>query len=184
MNNTTLMGRLTKDPEVHYTNSAEPKAVCRYTLAVDRQISREKREAGVKAADFILCICFGKNAEFVGKHFRKGQMVSIVGRIQVRHYDDREGVRRWVMEIITEKHYFAESRASSESRSDNKNNVAPTQNGCRNSVPTQNQGSNQGDAQTESQDSPQQAQHEQPHHDPYDSFYEIDFDIDDEDLPY
>lgn len=111
MNKVILMGRLTRDPEVRYSQGAEPVAVARYTLAVNRRFKRQ----GEQDADFIGCVAFGKTGEFAEKYFRKGQMVSIVGRLQVRSWDDNEGKKRWTTEVVVEEQYFAESKASFES---------------------------------------------------------------------
>lgn len=113
MNKVILMGRLARDPEVRYSQSAEPLAVARYTLAVDRRFKRQ----GEQEADFIKCVAFGKTGEFAEKYFKKGQLVSIVGRIQVRSWEDRSGTRKWTTEVIVEEQYFAESKAAAESRS-------------------------------------------------------------------
>lgn len=85
------MGRLTKDPEVRYAQGSEPLAVARYTLAVNRRFKRQ----GEQDADFIGCVAFGKAGEFAEKYFKKGQMVGVVGRLQVRSWDDNEGKRHW-----------------------------------------------------------------------------------------
>lgn len=106
MNKVILMGRLVKDPEVRYSQSETPVAVARYTLAVDRRYKRD----GEPTADFIPCVAFGKNGEFVEKFFKKGQLVSVVGSIQVRSWDDKDGTKRWSTEVITDEHYFAESK--------------------------------------------------------------------------
>ena len=105
MNKVILMGRLARDPETKYSQGAEPIAVTRYTLAVARRFKKQ----GEADADFINCVAFGKNGEFVEKYFRKGQMVSVVGRLQVRSWD-KEGEKRWSTDVITEEHYFAESK--------------------------------------------------------------------------
>ena len=104
MNKVILMGRLVRDPEVRYSQGAEPLAVARYTLAVNRRFKRQ----GEQDADFIGCVAFGKAGEFAEKYFKKGQMVSIIGRLQVRSWDDNEG----------KEQYFAESKASFESHKD------------------------------------------------------------------
>lgn len=106
MNKVILMGRLTRDPEVKYTQSGEPMAVARYTLAVNRRMKRN----GEQEADFIGCVAFGKAGEFAEKYFRKGQQVGVIGRIQVRSWEDKEGRKRWTTEVIVEEQYFAESR--------------------------------------------------------------------------
>lgn len=110
MNKVILMGRLTRDPEVRYSQSAEPLAVARYTLAVNRRFKRQ----GEAEADFINCVSFGKSGEFAEKYFKKGQMVSIIGRLQVRSWDDQNGQKRWTTEVVVEEQYFAESKASFE----------------------------------------------------------------------
>ena len=112
MNKVILMGRLVKDPEVRYSQSNEPLAVSRYTLAVNRRFKRQ----GEPDADFINCVSFGKAGEFAEKYFKKGQMVSVVGRIQVRSWDDKEGNKRWSTDVVVDEQYFAESKASFEER--------------------------------------------------------------------
>lgn len=110
MNKVILMGRLTRDPEVRYAQGSEPLAVARYTLAVNRRFKRQ----GEQDADFIGCVAFGKAGEFAEKYFKKGQMVGVVGRLQVRSWDDNEGKKRWTTEVVVEEQHFAESRASFE----------------------------------------------------------------------
>ena len=112
MNKVILMGRLVKDPEVRYSQSAEPIAVARYTLAVNRRFKRQNEPE----ADFINCIAFGKSGEFAEKYFKKGQQVSIIGRIQVRSWSDQEGKKHWSTEVIVEEQYFAEGKKNSESK--------------------------------------------------------------------
>ena len=111
MNKVILMGRLTRDPEIRYSQGAEPMAVARYTLAVNRRFKRQ----GDADADFINCVAFGRNAEFAEKFLRKGQMIGVVGRLQVRAWDDNSGQRRWSTDVVVEEHYFAESKNASES---------------------------------------------------------------------
>ena len=103
MNKVELIGRLTKDPEIRYTQSNTP--VANYTIAVNRRFKKE----GEQEADFINCISWSKSAEFVEKHFKKGQQVGVVGRIQTRTYEDN-GQKRYITEIITEELYFADSK--------------------------------------------------------------------------
>ena len=112
MNKVILMGRLTRDPEVRYSQGAEPLAVARYTLAVNRRFKRQ----GEQEADFIGCVAFGKAGEFAEKYFKKGQLVSVIGRLQVRSWDDNEGKKRWSTDVVVEEQYFAESKSSFESR--------------------------------------------------------------------
>jgi len=105
------MGRLVRDPETRYTNSAEPIAIVRYTLAVNRQFKRE----GQPDADFIDCTVFGKSGEFAQKYFKKGQMVAVTGRLQISSYE-KDGQKRWSTDVMVEEQHFAESRQSFESR--------------------------------------------------------------------
>ena len=107
------MGRLTRDPEIRYSQSANPIAVARYGLAVRRQFKRE----GEPDVDFINIVSFGKAGEFAEKYFQKGQMVSVVGRLQIGTWEDKEGVKRTNVDVIAEEQHFAESKASFESSS-------------------------------------------------------------------
>ncbi len=111
MNKVILMGRLTRDPELNYSNSAEPLAICRYSLAVNKRFKRD----GEPDADFINCVAFGKTGEFAEKYFAKGQMVSVVGRLQVRNYEDQNGQKRTSTDVVVEEQFFAESKKSFES---------------------------------------------------------------------
>ena len=113
MNKVILMGRLVRDPEVRYTQSGEPVAVARYTLAVNRRFKGQ----GEQEADFINCVAFGKNAEFSEKYLKKGQLISIVGRLQVRSWNDQNGQKHWSTDVVVEEQYFAESKSSFEGRS-------------------------------------------------------------------
>lgn len=108
MNKVILMGRLTRSPEVRYSQGAEPVAVARYTLAVNRRFKRKDEPE----ADFIPCVAFGKSGEFAEKYFRKGQLVGVIGRLQVRSWD-KDGERRYATEVIIEEQHFAESKNSS-----------------------------------------------------------------------
>jgi single-strand DNA-binding protein len=105
MNKAILMGRLTRDPEVRYSQNNLP--ITTFTLAVDRRFVRQGEE---RQADFIPVVTFGKTAEFCEKYYRKGQQVLIYGRIQVRSWDDNEGKRRYITEIVCEEAYFADSK--------------------------------------------------------------------------
>lgn len=103
MNKVILMGRLTKDPEIIYTGTGEPIAIARYTIAVNRPYKKD----GQAQADFINVVSYRKAAEFIEKYFKKGQMIAIVGRLQVRSWDDSEGKRHWSTEVITDEIHFA-----------------------------------------------------------------------------
>lgn len=107
MNKVLLIGRLTRDPEVRYTQQNNT-AVARYTLAVDRF----KRDAE-QSADFIRCVCFNKTAEFAGKYFYKGIKIAVSGRIQTGSYTDQEGKTVYTTDIVVENQEFCESRSAS-----------------------------------------------------------------------
>ena len=108
MNKAILMGRLTRDPEVRYTNGDKPMAIARYTLAVDRRFKRE----GQDGADFIPCVAFGKGGEFVEKYCKKGTKLAVSGRIQTGSYTNRDGQKVYTTEIVVEEQEFAESKAA------------------------------------------------------------------------
>lgn len=108
MNKIILMGRLTKDPEVRYTQDS--KAVARFYLAVDRRFKRE----GQPEADFFTCAAFGKTAEFIEKYLQKGTKVTLSGSVQNDNYTDGNGVQRYTNQVIVEEIEFAESKRASE----------------------------------------------------------------------
>jgi len=101
LNRVILIGRLTKDPELRYSPSGV--AVTNFTLAVDRKF---KNAQGEKETDFIPCVSFKQLAELIAEYQSKGKLVSVEGRIQVRTYDDKEGQKRWVTEIMVEDCHF------------------------------------------------------------------------------
>lgn len=109
MNKWMGIGRLTRDPEVRYTQGNNPMAIARYTIAVDRRIKKENEQS----ADFIPCIAFGKSAEFVEKYLKKGTKMAVVGRIQTGSYTNKDGVKVYTTEIIVEEQEFAESKNAS-----------------------------------------------------------------------
>ena len=108
MNKAILMGRLTCDPDIRYTNGEKPVCVARYTLAVDRRFKRD----GEQQADFIPCIAFGRQGEFAQKYFQKGTKIVISGRIQTGSYTNRDGVKVYTTDVIVEEQDFAESKAA------------------------------------------------------------------------
>ena len=114
MNKAILMGRLTKDPEVRYTQSGEPMAIARYTLAVNK---RFKKQGGADA-DVIPCVAFGKNGEFAEKYLAKGRQIAVIGRLQVRNWEDNEGKKRTTTEVVVAEHYFAESKGDKNDKTD------------------------------------------------------------------
>ncbi|MCR5811838.1 MAG: single-stranded DNA-binding protein [Lachnospiraceae bacterium] len=112
MNKAILMGRLTRDPEIRYTQGDNPMCIARYTLAVDRRFNRNANNDG-NNADFIPCVCFGKTAEFVEKYLKKGTKMAVTGRIQTGSYTNRDGVKVYTTEVVVEDQEFAESRNAS-----------------------------------------------------------------------
>lgn len=106
MNKVILMGRLTRDPEVRYTQGENAMAIARYTLAVDR---RRQQQDG-PTADFISCVGFGRNGEFAEKYLHKGIKIVVEGRIQTGSYTNKDGVKVYTTEVVVENHEFAESK--------------------------------------------------------------------------
>ena len=106
LNHITIMGRLTRDPELRYTQSQTP--VASFTLAVDRDFG--SRDGGEKQTDFIDCVAWRQTAEFVSKYFTKGSMAVVSGRLQIRDWTDRDGGKRRSAEVVVDKMYFGESR--------------------------------------------------------------------------
>ena len=106
LNHITIMGRLTRDPELRYTQSQTP--VASFTLAVDRDFG--SRDGGEKQTDFIDCVAWRQTAEFVSKYFTKGSMAVVSGRLQIRDWTDREGGKRRSAEVVVDNIYFGESR--------------------------------------------------------------------------
>lgn len=111
MNKVIMMGRLTRDPEVRYSQGAEPLAIARYTLAVDRR--RKSTGDGDQTADFIQCVSFGKIAEVAEKYYKQGTKLLVTGRIQTGSYTNKEGNKVYTTEVVVEEAEFAESKASS-----------------------------------------------------------------------
>lgn len=110
MNKVILMGRLTRDPEVRYSQGDNSMAIARYTLAVDRRFNRNNNDEN--SADFIGCVAFGKSGEFAEKYFRKGTKVLVTGRIQTGSYTNRDGVKVYTTDVVVEDQEFAESKNS------------------------------------------------------------------------
>lgn len=105
MNKVILLGRLTKDPEVRYTQTNNT-LVSSFTLAVNRRFTKE----GERQADFINIVAWNKTGEFASKYFQKGQQVGVIGRLQTRNWDDQDGKKHYVTEVIAEEVYFADSK--------------------------------------------------------------------------
>lgn len=183
MNKVILMGRLTRDPEVRYSQGGQQTAVCRYSLAVNRSYKRE----GEPDADFINIVAFGNRGEFAGKYFRKGMMVAVVGELRISSYDDRDGNRRWSTDVVVTEQYFAESRSSFEGRQGQgeSGDFAPRQN-YNNAPqrPARNNNSPYG-SQPQGNYNGQPAAYTQAPQGGNDGFMPIDEDIEgDEDLPF
>lgn len=123
MNKVILMGRLTKDPEVRYTQSGEPMAIARYTLAVNKRFKKQ----GEADADFIPCVAFGKQGEFAEKYLAKGRQIAVIGRLQVRNWEDNEGKKRVTTEVVVEEHYFAESKSDKSDKPQSKKQDSDTE---------------------------------------------------------
>ena len=132
MNKIVLMGRLTKDPDIRYSQSAEPMCIARYTLAVNRRFKRE----GEPDADFINCVAFRRDAEFVEKYLKKGMQIAVSGRLQIRTYDDKNGQRQWMTEVVIEEQEFAESKASFEARGGSRGYSPPSDGPPQNAAPS------------------------------------------------
>lgn len=114
MNKVILMGRLTRDPEVRYSQGENGSAVARFSLAVDRRFKR----AGDAEADFFNCTAFGRQAEFVERYLKRGTKMVVTGRIQNNNYTNRDGQKVYSVQIIVEELEFAESKAASASNND------------------------------------------------------------------
>lgn len=115
MNKVILMGRLTRDPEIRYSQSENSTAVARFTLAVDRRFKRDG--ANEQTADFISCVAFGKTAEFMERYTRQGTKLVVEGRIQTGSYTNKDGNKVYTTDVVVENVEFAESKASDSSNS-------------------------------------------------------------------
>ena len=123
MNKVILMGRLTRDPEVRYSQGDAATAVGRYTLAVDR---RFRRDGDQQTADFINCVAFGRSAEFAEKYLRQGTKVVVTGRIQTGSYTNRDGVKVYTTDVVVEDQEFAESKATGASNNNFQASPSPS----------------------------------------------------------
>jgi single-strand DNA-binding protein len=109
MNKVILMGRLTKDPDVRYSQGDKAIAIARYTLAVDRRGRRSNNE-NQPAADFITCVAFDRAGEFAEKYFRQGMRILVSGRIQTGSYTNKDGVKVYTTDVLVEDQEFADSK--------------------------------------------------------------------------
>ena len=116
MNKVILMGRLTREPDVRYSQNADGSmAVARYTLAVDRR--RGRNSDNEQSADFISCVTFGKSAEFAEKYLHQGTKIVVTGRIQTGSYTNKDGQRVYTTDVVVEEQEFAESKSSAAANS-------------------------------------------------------------------
>ncbi len=112
MNKVILCGRLTRDPDVRYSQGERQTAIARYTLAVDRRRGRNAQQ-GEQTADFIQCVAFDRAAEFAEKYLRQGTKMIVTGRIQTGSYTNRDGQKVYTTDVIVEEQEFAESKSAS-----------------------------------------------------------------------
>ena len=115
MNKVVLMGRLTRDPEVRYSQGENALAIARYTLAVDRRRARTNSDGAEQTADFISCVAFGRQGEFAEKYLHQGTKIAITGRIQTGSYTNKDGQRVYTTDVVVDDQEFAESKASAAS---------------------------------------------------------------------
>ena len=113
MNKVILMGRLTRDPDIRYSQGENSRPIARYTLAVDR---RRTNADGQREADFIGCVAFDRQAEFAERYLHQGTKIAITGRIQTGSYTNRDGQKVYTTDVVVEEQEFAESKAASENR--------------------------------------------------------------------
>lgn len=110
MNKVILIGRLTSDPEVRYSQGEEPIAVARYSLAVDRP----RRNDGTQETDFISCVAFRKSAEFAEKYLYKGIKIAVIGHLRTGSYTNKDSVKVYTTDVVVESHEFAESKKNTD----------------------------------------------------------------------
>lgn len=111
MNKVILLGNVVKDPEMRFSQGEKPISIARYSLAVERRFKRD----GEPTADFVSCVALGKQGEFAEKFLKKGTKISVVGRLQVRSWDDN-GTKRYATEVIVEEHYFAGGKSEAQEK--------------------------------------------------------------------
>ena len=127
MNKVQLVGRLTRDPEIRYSQGENATATARFSVAVNR---RFKNSEGNYDADFINCVAFGKSAEFVEKYFKKGMAIGLTGHIQTGSYTNKDGQRVYTTDVVVEETEFVESKGASST--DNSNNSRPAPSAANN----------------------------------------------------
>ena len=122
MNKVQLVGRLTRDPEIRYSQGENATATARFSVAVNR---RFKNSEGNYDADFINCVAFGKSAEFVEKYFKKGMAIGLTGRIQTGSYTNKDGQKVYTTDVVVEETEFVESKGASSVDNSNTSRPAP-----------------------------------------------------------
>lgn len=130
MNKVILMGRLTRDPEVRYSQGERQMAIARYTLAVDRR-GRSNNNNSEQTADFIQCVAFDRSAEFAEKYFRQGTKIVVTGRIQTGSYTNKDGQKVYTTDVVVEDQEFAESKNASASSQNNQSYAPASENYSR-----------------------------------------------------
>ena len=123
MNKVQLVGRLTRDPEIRYSQGENATATARFSVAVNR---RFKNSEGNYDADFINCVAFGKSAEFVEKYFKKGMAIGLTGRIQTGSYTNKDGQKVYTTDVVVEETEFVESKGTSSADNSNTSRPAPS----------------------------------------------------------
>ena len=121
MNQVQLIGRLTKDPDVRYTNGQTQTAIARFSIAIDRMVDKN----GEKKADFPNIVCFGKTAELVEKYLGKGRLIGLTGRIQTGSYQDKDGKTVYTTEVVADRVEFLDKAPDGEKKSEAKPAQAP-----------------------------------------------------------
>lgn len=123
MNKVQLVGRLTRDPEIRYSQGENATATARFSVAVNR---RFKNSEGNYDADFINCVAFGKSAEFVEKYFKKGMAIGLTGRIQTGSYTNKDGHKVYTTDVVVEETEFVESKGASNTDNSNSSRTTPS----------------------------------------------------------
>ena len=157
MNRVVLIGRLTKDPEVRYSQGKDPVAVARYTLAVEKRYSRDLEQT----ADFIPCVTFGKAAEFAARYLARGMRIAVEGRIATGSYVNKSGQKVYTVEVVAESHEFADARRAKAQEADK--SEAPEYTAAKEPARTDNAGENAGaGAEQRPAEGPAEGQKESP----------------------
>ena len=125
MNRVILLGRLTRDPNISYSQSGDNMAIARFTMAVDRR-GRRQDGADQQTADFIGCVCFGRQAEFAEKYLRQGMKIAVTGRIQTGSYTNKDGQKVYTTDVVLDDIEFAESKNAQGSDDGNYSYQAPS----------------------------------------------------------